>query len=79
MQLSIKNGGGIICDSTTELACRNRLKFEKLGVVKVKGRHNEVEIVQPYVKKVSEIFRQHSQGVKLVNSYFIFPALIADD
>ena len=48
MQYATVNGGGVVVDEATMVAARDRLFFERLEPITVKGKKNVCKIFQPY-------------------------------
>ncbi len=48
------NGGGVVVDEATMVAARDRLFFERLEPITVKGKKNVCKIFQPYPNRCVE-------------------------
>ena len=48
------SGGGVIVDEATMVAARDRLFFERLEPITVKGKKNVCKIFQPYPNRCVE-------------------------
>jgi class 3 adenylate cyclase len=68
MQHATKQGGGIVCDSSTQYSGRHRLHFEDHGKIQVKGKVKPVSIWQPYPKSLTPLFSKPKVPVEVSTS-----------
>lgn len=57
MQHAMKQGGGVLCDTSTQYSARHRLHFEDNGKISVKGKVDPVLVWQPYSRILAPLYQ----------------------